>query len=218
MADHRIKIGVLALQGAFSEHIHLLQKLPSPPETVEIRTKEQLEDPTLDGLILPGGESTTMALVAERSGVLEPLRRWVKDGRPVWGTCAGMILLSNTAIQTKRGGQALIGGLDVSVKRNAFGAQIDSFVSDLNVAAIADAAKPFPGVFIRAPIIETINPDTVSVLARVSKHPESEKEGNVVAVRQDNILATAFHPELTEDPRFHMYFIDMIKSLTQKPL
>ncbi|TPX64201.1 hypothetical protein SpCBS45565_g06060 [Spizellomyces sp. 'palustris'] len=208
----KLRIGVLALQGAFSEHIHLLNRLKADvAEAIQIRTREQLQDPSLDALILPGGESTTMALVAERSGLMEPLREWVKAGKPVWGTCAGMILLSNTAHRTKKGGQTLIGGLDVTVKRNAFGAQVDSFVADLSVPVLPDHERPFSGVFIRAPIIESVDPEKVSVVARVNKG--TGEEDYVVAVRQGNILATAFHPELTDDDRFHRYYIDLVRTI-----
>ncbi|KAJ3157403.1 hypothetical protein HDU86_003294 [Geranomyces michiganensis] len=208
-----LRIGVLALQGAFAEHQHVLNRLPGVGSTVQIRTAAACEDPSLDALVLPGGESTTMALIAERSGLMDPLRAFVKRGKPVWGTCAGMILLSNTAHATKAGGQSLIGGLAVTVKRNAFGAQVDSFVADLSIPAIANPETPFPGVFIRAPIIESVDEKEVEVLARVPRKGEESSEGSIVAVRQGHILATAFHPELTEDDRFHRYFVDMAKGV-----
>ncbi|KAI8823516.1 PdxT/SNO family [Fimicolochytrium jonesii] len=212
----KLRIGVLALQGAFTEHQHLLHRLTEDVDsTVQVKTEAALLDPTLDALILPGGESTTMALIAERTGLMEPLRNWVKAGKPVWGTCAGMILLSNEAHKIKIGGQSLIGGLDVTVKRNAFGAQVDSFVGDLSVPALTEPERLFPGVFIRAPIIETVKPEKVQVLARVVKNaaPTSAEDGDIVAVRQGHILATAFHPELTSDERFHRYFIDMVREV-----
>ncbi|KAJ3020600.1 hypothetical protein HKX48_000543 [Thoreauomyces humboldtii] len=214
----RLRIGVLALQGAFSEHQHALDRLTDDvASTVQIKTAAAFDDPELDALVLPGGESTTMALIAERSGLLEPLRAWVKSGKPVWGTCAGMILLSNEAHQTKIGGQALIGGLDVTVKRNAFGAQVDSFVADLNIPGIVSPEVPFPGVFIRAPVIETVDESKgVQVIARVQRKGETDPEGSIVAVRQGHILATAFHPELTDDDRFHRYFIEVIRSQGHK--
>ncbi|KAJ3190233.1 hypothetical protein HDU85_000526 [Gaertneriomyces sp. JEL0708] len=209
-AKKPLRIGVLALQGAYAEHINLLKRFKDDvAEIIQVKTRDQLENSGLDALILPGGESTTMALVAERSGVMEPLREWVKSKKPVWGTCAGMILLSNTAHKIKKGGQTLIGGLDVTVKRNAFGAQVDSFVADLDVEALSDP-KPFPGVFIRAPIIESLDADDVEILAKVKK--ERTGEENIVAVRQGNLLATAFHPELTEDTRFHRLFIEMVRN------
>ncbi|KAK6501763.1 hypothetical protein TWF481_009590 [Arthrobotrys musiformis] len=163
-ADIPITVGVLALQGAFSEHLQLLKKasqaLPSNIvfKFLEIRTKEALS--SCDALVVPGGESTTMSLVAERSGLLEPLREFVKVYRkPVWGTCAGMILLAEEANRTKKGGQELIGGLDVRVKRNHFGSQTESFSTPLSLPFLGDST-PFYGYFIRAPIVEHILPPT----------------------------------------------------------
>ncbi|KAK6358493.1 hypothetical protein TWF730_007826 [Orbilia blumenaviensis] len=163
-ADIPITVGVLALQGAFSEHLQLLKKasqaLPSNIvfRFLEIRTREALS--TCDALVIPGGESTTMSLVAERSGLLEPLREFVKVYRkPVWGTCAGMILLAEEANRTKKGGQELIGGLDVRVKRNHFGSQTESFSTPLSLPFLGDST-PFYGYFIRAPIVEHILPPT----------------------------------------------------------
>ncbi|KAK6348421.1 hypothetical protein TWF718_006217 [Orbilia javanica] len=163
-ADIPITVGVLALQGAFSEHLQLLKKASQalPPNItfrfLEIRTKEALA--SCDALIVPGGESTTMSLVAERSGLLEPLREFVKVYRkPVWGTCAGMILLAEEANRTKKGGQELIGGLDVRVKRNHFGSQTESFSTPLSLPFLGDST-PFYGYFIRAPIVEHILPPT----------------------------------------------------------
>ncbi|KAF3911823.1 hypothetical protein AA313_de0208115 [Arthrobotrys entomopaga] len=160
-ADVNITVGVLALQGAFSEHLQLLKKASSALPShitfrfLEIRTAEALS--TCDALIIPGGESTTMSLVAERSKLLEPLREFVK--KPVWGTCAGMILLAEEANRTKKGGQELIGGLDVRVKRNHFGSQTESFSTPLSLPFLKDST-PFYGYFIRAPIVEHILPPT----------------------------------------------------------
>ncbi|RVD85812.1 uncharacterized protein DFL_004119 [Arthrobotrys flagrans] len=163
-ADISVTVGVLALQGAFSEHLQLLKKasqaLPSNItfQFLEIRTEDALS--SCDALIVPGGESTTMSLVAERSGLLEPLREFVKVYRkPVWGTCAGMILLAEEANRTKKGGQELIGGLDVRVKRNHFGSQTESFSTPLSLPFLGDST-PFYGYFIRAPIVEHILPPT----------------------------------------------------------
>ncbi|EPS41342.1 hypothetical protein H072_4760 [Dactylellina haptotyla CBS 200.50] len=163
-ADISLTIGVLALQGAFSEHLQLLKKaalaLPSNItfRFLEIRTADALA--TCDALIIPGGESTTMSLVAERSNLLEPLREFVKVYRkPVWGTCAGMILLAEEANRTKKGGQELIGGLDVRVRRNHFGSQTESFSTPLSLPFLEDSA-PFYGFFIRAPIVEQVLPPT----------------------------------------------------------
>ncbi len=193
-------IGVLALQGAFVEHIQLLARLGVHAR--EVRKVEELDG--LDGLIIPGGESTSMALVAERWGLVEPLRAWVNAGRPVWGTCAGMILLADHADGQKRGGQTLIGGLDVTVNRNYFGRQTDSFVTELNAPQVD--AEPIPAVFIRAPAITALGTD-VEALASL---PGKDGETITVAVRQASILATAFHPELTDDLRWHQYFLRMV--------
>ena len=197
-----LKIGVLALQGAFIEHIGMLRRLGV--EAVEVRKPEQLAD--LDGLISPGGESTTMGLVAERWGLVEPLRAWVEAGKPVWGTCAGMILLAERAVGQKQGGQPLLGGLDVTVNRNYFGRQVDSFETDLHVPLWGDA--PFHAIFIRAPAIVEIGV-TVEPLARVTT-PTGETV--IAAARQQNLLATAFHPELTTDTRWHALFVEMVRA------
>ncbi|MFZ4664055.1 MAG: pyridoxal 5'-phosphate synthase glutaminase subunit PdxT [Caldilineaceae bacterium] len=195
-----LKIGVLALQGAFIEHIGMLQRLGV--EAIEVRKAEQLAD--LDGLIIPGGESTTMGLVAERWGLVEPLRAWVKAGKPVWGTCAGMILLAERAVGQKQGGQPLLGGLDVLVNRNYFGRQVDSFETELQVPLWAEA--PFHAIFIRAPAIVAVGP-TVEPLAHVTT-PTGETV--IAAARQQNLLATAFHPELTADLRWHALFVEIV--------
>ena len=195
-----LKIGVLALQGAFIEHIGMLQRLGV--EAIEVRKAEQLAE--LDGLIIPGGESTTMGLVAERWGLVEPLRAWVEAGKPVWGTCAGMILLAERAVGQKQGGQPLLGGLDVLVNRNYFGRQVDSFETELHVPLWADA--PFHAIFIRAPAIVEVGP-TVEPLAHVTT-PTGETV--IAAARQQNLLATAFHPELTADLRWHALFVEMV--------
>ncbi|KAJ3113787.1 hypothetical protein HDU96_002926 [Phlyctochytrium bullatum] len=191
------------LQGAFTEHLYMLQRITDKVESVkEVRKPEDLQG--LDGLIIPGGESTAMALVAERTGILEPLREWVKSGKPTWGTCAGMIMLSNGVSHGKTGGQSLVGGLDIQVKRNAFGTQVDSFEMKLDVPAIPGGS--FHGIFIRAPVVEVVSGAEVEVLAKVNRKDTE----SVVAVRQRNILATAFHPELTRDDRFHRFFVDMV--------
>ena len=197
-----IRLGVLALQGAFREHVNMLARLGV--DTVEVRLAKQLED--LDGLIIPGGESTSMGLVAERWGLVEPLRQWVHAGRPTWGTCAGMILLAERATGQKLGGQALIGGLDVTVNRNYFGRQVDSFEAGLHVPALGDA--PYHAVFIRAPAITAVA-EEVETLATVPGWGD-DGEAVIAAVRKGPILATAFHPELTDDPRWHSYFVQMV--------
>jgi 5'-phosphate synthase pdxT subunit len=194
-----LTIGVLALQGAFREHADLLRRLGA--DAVEVRKPEQLT--RLDGLIIPGGESTTMGLVAERWGLVAPLRAWVRAGRPIWGTCAGMILLAERATGQKQGGQPLLGGLDVTVNRNYFGRQTASFEVDLESPEVPGG--PFRAIFIRAPAIVETGPG-VAVLAQVVGHGEAV----VVAVRQRNLLATAFHPELTDDSRWHQLFLEMV--------
>src|SRR3954451_23627801 len=176
----KLTIGVLALQGAFIEHIKMLRQLGVA--AVEVRKPEQLAD--LDGLIIPGGESTTMGLIAERWGLVEPLRQWVHNGRPTWGTCAGMILLAERATGQKQGGQPLLGGLDVTVNRNYFGRQTESFETMLVVPQLG--AEPFHAVFIRAPAITEVG-DQAEVLARVHTAQGTDV---IVAMRQGPILAT----------------------------
>lgn len=196
-AGRPVRIGVLALQGAFVEHVAILRRLGA--EVVEVRTPAQLAG--LDGLILPGGESTTMGLVAERWGLVEPLRAWVHGGKPTWGTCAGMILLADQATGQKKGGQPLIGGLHVTVNRNYFGRQVDSFETMLEVPTFDPPQSP--GIFIRAPGITAMGEGVMALAAL---------PGPVyVAVRQGPILATAFHPELTPDTRWHELFVEMAR-------
>src|SRR3982750_1829667 len=176
-----MKIGVLALQGAFREHIEALSALGV--EAVEVRLPEQLEG--LDGLIIPGGESTAIGKLAAKYGLQEAIRRYAESGNPVYGTCAGMILLSNDVGRD----QPLLGVMDVKVERNAFGRQLDSFETGIDIPSLGE--EPFPGVFIRAPKIESVGED-VQVLAKLA-------DGTTVAAKQDNMLVTAFHPELTDD-------------------
>ncbi len=196
-------IGVLALQGAFREHINMLAQLGV--NAVEVRLAEQLDG--LDGLIIPGGESTSMGLVAERWGLVKPLQNWVHAGRPTWGTCAGMILLADSAAGQKLGGQALIGGLNVTVNRNYFGRQVDSFEAEMNVPALG--SDPFHAVFIRAPAITAVSAG-VQTLATVPSAEEGNEEV-IAAVRKGAILATAFHPELTDDLRWHRLFLQIVE-------
>ena len=205
-----VRLGVLALQGAFREHIAMLKRLDV--EAAEVRLAAQLDD--LDGLIIPGGESTSMGLVAERWGLVEPLRQWVHGGRPTWGTCAGMILLAERATGQKLGGQALIGGLDVTVNRNYFGRQVDSFEADLDVPALGET--PFHAFFIRAPAIAAVAED-VETLATVAAKQDDD-EAVIAAVRKGPILATAFHPELTDDPRWHRYFVQMVHEYASRSI
>ncbi len=191
-----MKIGVLALQGAFIEHIQLLRDLNV--EAVEIRLPEQLAD--LDGLIIPGGESTTIGKLAVMYGLMEPLRTFART-KAVWGTCAGMIFMAKEIGMD----QPLLGIMDIVVERNAFGRQVDSFETNLDVAVLEDGTqRPFPAVFIRAPRLLAVKADA-EVIA-------SLEDGTAVAAQQNNWLVTSFHPELTGDPRFHQYFLELVKS------
>lgn len=205
-AFENLRIGVLALQGAFAEHCKMVRQLGAHCE--EVRRPEQLA--TLDGLIIPGGESTSMGLVAQRWGLVDPLRQWVHSGKPTFGTCAGMILLAARATNQKQGGQPLIGGLDVTVNRNFFGRQVNSFETDLDVNGLGQEldAGPCHAVFIRAPAITEIGPD-VDSLAHLDTHLDNGELVHV-AVRGGAILATAFHPELTADLRWHAHFLHMV--------
>ncbi|KAF3785151.1 putative pyridoxal 5'-phosphate synthase subunit [Nymphaea thermarum] len=217
-------IGVLALQGSFNEHITALNKLGV--KGVEIRKPEQLEH--VRALIIPGGESTTMAKLAEYHNLFPALRSFVKSGKPVWGTCAGLIFLADRAVGQKQGGQELVGGLDCLVHRNFFGSQIQSFETELSVPTLADkegGPPNFRGIFIRAPAILEAGP-SVEVLAdypvpskqviKTASESKTEEEQNnsgekvIVAVKQGNLLATAFHPELTADTRWHSFFMNMV--------
>ena len=191
-----VRFGVLALQGNFQEHIQVLQQLGVTAD--EVRQPSHLAG--LDGLILPGGESTTISKLAAEYRLLEPLRAMAADGMPMWGTCAGLILLARDV----ECDQPLIGKLDVSVQRNAFGRQIDSFETDLLVPALTEPQRPFRAVFIRAPVITSVGPD-VEVLARLDD--AGEETDRIVAVQQGCLLVTAFHPELTDDDRFHRHFL-----------
>lgn len=188
------RIGVLALQGDFAEHVGIFQRLNIAAR--EVRDPQELAG--LDGLVIPGGESTTIARLISEFALLEPLRERSQNGFPIWGTCAGMIVLAQRASELD---WPTLGGLSIAVRRNAFGRQVDSFETDLAVLALGQ--QPFHAVFIRAPIVEEVG-DGVEMLAKL-------ENGTAVAVRQANALATAFHPELTEDDRFHRYFVDMVR-------
>ncbi|KAI8078450.1 PdxT/SNO family [Thamnidium elegans] len=203
MSAATLTVGVLALQGAFIEHIHMLNKIPEVKEAIPVRTEEQLN--SVDCLIIPGGESTAMALIAERCNMLEPLRVFVQK-KPTWGTCAGMIMLAKEATGAKKGGQQLFNGLDVVVNRNQFGTQKESFQTMLHLPEIL-GEEPFPAVFIRAPVISQIKSDDVKIVGRLEhKHGQTEAE-TAVAVTQNHLFATAFHPELTSDNRLHQFFV-----------
>ena len=183
-------VGVLALQGAFAAHAAILESLGA--DTLEVRTVEQLE--SVDALVIPGGESTTMSMLLERSGMLEPLRRRLADGMPAFGTCAGLILLA-AEIRDGRDDQHAIGMIDLTVARNGYGRQIDSFESDLDVVGLDGS---FHAVFIRAPRVERAGGE-VEVLASV--------DGDPVLCRQGSVLVAGFHPELSDDDRIHRLWL-----------
>jgi 5'-phosphate synthase pdxT subunit len=193
--DRVMKIGVLALQGAFREHVHMLQKLGV--QAIEVRLPHELN--ILDGLIIPGGESTTIGKLATKYQLIDPLRRFA-DAKPLWGTCAGMILMAKEIGMD----QPLLGVMDIIVERNAFGRQKESFQENLKVRVLKNGdSRPFPGIFIRSPrLLETRNRAVeIAWLA----------DGTPVAAVENKLLATAFHPELTGDTRFHRYFLSLIR-------
>ena len=196
------RVGVLALQGAYIEHITTLRNLGV--EAVEVRLPRELED--LSGLIIPGGESTTVGKLAVTYGLLEPIKEMAGEGMPIWGTCAGLIFLAERVQGME---QPLLGVMDLTVTRNAFGRQVDSFEAEISIPALdvvsrpEERGRPFHAIFIRAPLITAVG-DGVSVLSRMH-------DGGVVAARQNNLLVTAFHPELTSDTRIHRYFLGMIE-------
>jgi 5'-phosphate synthase pdxT subunit len=192
-----MKIGVLALQGDFAEHSVMLKRLDVTP--VEVRLAKQLDG--LDGLIIPGGESTTIGKLAEDFKLMEPLREFGKS-QAIWGTCAGAIFLSKDV----RRHQPLLGIMDITVERNAFGRQVDSFEADLDIEPLKKATRtsaPYHAVFIRAPIIQSVS-GKAEVLSTLP-------DGRIVAAQEGKLLATSFHPELTEDLRFHEFFISLVK-------
>lgn len=188
----RQKIGVLALQGAFAEHILILNKAGA--DAVAVRQKEELAG--LDGLVIPGGESTTITKLMRRYGLFDPIREMAGTGKPVMGTCAGMIMLAQKVNNDRLPTLEL---MDISVRRNAFGRQVDSFEADISVPCLG--APDFHAIFIRAPLVESTG-SNVAILAKLNN-------GTIVAVRQNNLLALAFHPELGKDIRFHEYFLKM---------
>ncbi len=196
----RPTIGVLALQGDVREHLAALRSLDV--EALAVRRPAELE--ACDGLVLPGGESTTIAKLARTFGLLDPLRKRLADGMPALGTCAGMILLAER-VEDGIPGQETFGGLDITVRRNAFGRQVDSFEGDVDFAGLDE---PVHGVFIRAPWVEETGPG-VEVLARVGAGPAV---GRIVAVRQGRTMATSFHPEVGSDVRIHRLFRDLVSN------
>lgn len=188
-----MKIGILGFQGAIIEHQQLLEKIGQEP--VVVRYPEQLEE--LNGIILPGGESTTIGKLLNRTGMMEPLREKIRNGLPVWGTCAGMILMAKTL---ENDPLIHLGVMDIAVKRNAYGRQIDSF--DVRVCIPEVSGQEIPLVFIRAPYISRVGKQ-VHVLCELDQH--------IVAARENNMLVTSFHPELTDNPAFHQYFAEMCR-------
>ncbi|MBN2148642.1 MAG: pyridoxal 5'-phosphate synthase glutaminase subunit PdxT [Anaerolineales bacterium] len=191
-----MRIGVLALQGDFAEHIVMLRGIGA--QAVEVRLPSQLE--ALDGLIIPGGESTTFGKLAVHYGLIEVLRRFAKN-KPIWGTCAGAIFLSKDAQRN----QPLLGLMDITVERNAFGRQVASFEIDLDIPALRQVdphGAAYHAIFIRAPLIASVSGDA-QALARL-------EDGRIVAAQQGHLLATSFHPELTTDDRFHRYFLRFV--------
>lgn len=196
-------IGVLALQGDVREHLAALEA--SGAQAIPVRRRTELE--AVDGLVIPGGESTAMSRLLGVFDLYDPLVARLRDGLPAYGSCAGMILLASKILDTRADARHL-DALDVTVRRNAFGRQTESFETDLTFVGITDGpgAEPMRAVFIRAPWVEETGPD-VEVLATVESGPAA---GRVVAVRQGNVLATSFHPEVTGDVRVHEFFIDMV--------
>jgi pyridoxal 5'-phosphate synthase pdxT subunit len=195
-------VGVFALQGDVREHLRVLGSLGA--RTLAVRRVDELEQ--CDGLVIPGGESTTMFKLARAFDLVEPIRQRVKDGLPVFGTCAGMIMLADR-VEDGTADQETLGGLDVTVRRNAFGRQVDSFEGGLDFDGLDD---PVHAVFIRAPWVEDAGPD-VEVLARIKDDPGAgAAAGKIVAVRQGSLMATSFHPEVEDDDRIHRLFLGLI--------
>ena len=197
MAHSRPSVGVLALQGDVAEHLRALTAAGAQPAAV--RRPEELD--RVEGMVIPGGESTTIWKLIEEFGLAEPLRKRIADGMPAFGSCAGMIMLADR-LPDPASGQQTLGGIDMTVRRNAFGRQVDSFETDLDVAGLS--GPPYRAVFIRAPWVEDVGPG-VEILAT---EPGTSR---IVAVRQGRALATSFHPELTPDWRIHQMFVDMMR-------
>ncbi|MHB8084595.1 MAG: pyridoxal 5'-phosphate synthase glutaminase subunit PdxT [Dehalococcoidia bacterium] len=193
-----MKIGVLALQGAFIEHVKMFEKVGH--KAVEVRLPRQLHD--IQGLLIPGGESTTMMNLMQSFDFIKPIKKLAEDHVAIWGTCAGLICVAKKVRNPDSTYMETLGLMNITVMRNAFGRQVDSFETGLQITGLSGG--PFPGVFIRAPYIEKVGRG-VEVLARLSN-------GEIVAARQGKMLATSFHPELTEDTRFHGYFLEICRS------
>jgi 5'-phosphate synthase pdxT subunit len=191
------RVGVLALQGDFREHLAVLRELGA--DAVPVRRTDELA--SVSGLVIPGGESTVMDKLSRSFGLREPLRDAIADGLPVYGTCAGLIMLADRVLDAIDGQQTL-GGLDVTVRRNAFGSQLDSFETDMDVPALGEPAVH--AVFIRAPVVESVG-EKATPLAALG-------DGRVVAVEQGSLLGTSFHPEVTGEYRFHEYFLSKVRA------
>ena len=187
------RVGVLAVQGDFREHLRILRRIGV--DTSEIRLPHQLED--IDAIIIPGGESTTICRLMDIYGLREPLKERIRSGMATWGTCAGMIVVADKLTDER---PTPMGLMNIEVSRNAFGRQVDSFETDLEIAGLSE--EPFRAVFIRAPLVRSVG-DGVDVLAKL-------EDGTMVAVKQGHMLATSFHPELTDDTRVHRLFLDMV--------
>lgn len=192
-----VRVGVLALQGDFREHLAVLNGLGA--DAVPVKRPEELE--RLAGLVIPGGESSVMDKLSRLFGLAEPLKAAIASGLPVYGTCAGLIMLADTVLDAIEGQQSL-GGFDLDVRRNAFGGQLDSFETDLDVPVLGD--PPVHAVFIRAPVVERVG-ERATPLAQL-------EDGRVVAVEQGPLLGTSFHPEMTGDTRFHEYFLTKVRA------
>jgi 5'-phosphate synthase pdxT subunit len=192
-------VGVLALQGDFREHASVLRTLGA--DVTLVRRPDELA--AIDGLVIPGGESSVMDKLARTFGLADPLRARIRDGLPVYGTCAGLIMLADTVLDAITGQQSL-GGLDVVVRRNAFGSQTQSFETDLDIPELGDV--PVHAVFIRGPVVESVG-QRATPLATLA-------DGRVVAVEQGNLLGTSFHPEITGEHRFHEYFLSKVRART----
>ncbi len=194
------RIGVLALQGDVREHVRMLVECGAT--ALAVRRPDELL--SLDALVIPGGESTTMSKLAVEFEVFEPIRKRIAEGMPAYGSCAGMIMLAERVLDG-RADQRSFGGIDMTVRRNAFGRQVDSFETDVAIAGLPGG--PLHAVFIRAPWVEAVG-ERVEVLSQIRG---GQADGRIVAVRQGNVLATAFHPELTHDSRVHRYFVEMVR-------
>lgn len=199
-------IGVLALQGDFLEHQAVLRRLGA--EACLVRRPADLRG--LHGLIIPGGESTTFSRLMLDFDLHEPLKRLIAHRLPVWGTCAGMIVMAKRVSDLS---YPTLDALDLAVRRNAYGRQVDSFEAEVDVPALGPPS--FPAVFIRAPVVDEVGPE-VEVMARLKREDGGTAQGSVVAVRQGSLLATAFHPELSQDPRFHRYFLEMVEASQER--